>query len=506
MSLIEDMFKQIHKYIIKAFLGPWLVTFLICVFLLLMQFLWKYIDDLVGKGLEWNIILELLFYASLTLVPLALPLSILLATIMTFGGLGEKNELFAMKSCGISLYKIMYPLLVFNIIISLGAFYFSNNLLPYTNLKMRSLLFSIQQQRPEVNIRDGIFTEPVDDFSIKVDRKYRNNNTLEGILIYDHRGMAGSNNVTTAKAGNIKITEDKSILIMELFDGYRYEELKLEKDKKSPNKSRPHQKSKFKKQTVYIELDGLGLDRSNEELFKNGFEMLNNQQLKRAIDSLRISLHKREYDIWYNINKYSLYKGQVEWLNLSNEQKKIAQTNVEELVLDKSAFAFTIDSIYSNLNDNQKNKVIDFALNYSRSAKQYVEVTNEEVLGFERWIVRHQIEWHRKFVLSIACLLFFIIGAPLGAIIRKGGFGLPVIISVFIFLIYYIISITFEKTVRELVLPPEIGMWISSAILLPIGAFLIIRTANDSMRISTHFYSRIRDLFRRKNKISSELK
>ncbi len=500
------MFKQIHKYIIKSFLGPWIITLLICVFLLLMQFLWKYIDDLVGKGLEWNVISELLFYASLTLVPLALPLSILLASIMTFGGFGEKNELFAMKSGGISLYKIMYPLLVFNLLISLGAFYFSNNLLPYTNLKMRSLLFSIQQQRPEVNIRNGIFTDPVDNLSIKVDRKYRNNNTLEGVLIYDHRNTSGNNNVTTAKAGNIKITEDKSILIMELYDGYRYEELQLEKDKKTANKSRPHQKSKFRKQTVYIELDGLGLDRSNEELFKNGFEMLNNKQLEKAIDSLRKSLHKREYDIWYNIKQYSLFKGEAEWLKLNEDQKEIAQIKVENFIIDNNEIYFSIDSIYSNLNDNQQNKVIDFALNYSRAAKQYVEVTNDEVQGYQRWIVRHQIEWHRKFVLSIACLLFYLIGAPLGAIIRKGGFGFPVIVSVFIFLIYYIISITFEKTVRELVLPPEIGMWISTAILLPISIFLIIRTANDSMRVSPHFYLKIRNLFRRKARNNAEIK
>lgn len=492
------MLKQVHKYIIKSFIGPWAVTFLICVFLLLMQFLWKYIDDLVGKGLEWNIIAELLFYASLTLVPLALPLSILLATIMTFGGLGEKNELFGMKSGGISLYRIMYPLLVFNIIISFGAFYFSNNLLPYTNLKMRSLLFSIQQQRPEVNIRNGIFTEPVDNFNIKVDRKYRNNNTLEGVLIYDHRNMSGNSNVTTANAGNIKITEDKSVLIMELFDGYRYEELKLDKDSKKGNKTRPHQKSKFKKQIVYIELDGLGLDRSNEDLFKNGFEMLNNSQLSQAIDSLRKSLHKREYDIFFTINSYSLFKGQASWINLTDEQKQIAQIGAEELMISEPQLVVNIDSMYNSLNQNQKNKVINFALNYSRAAKQYVDVSYIEVDGYERWIVRHQVEWHRKYVLSLACLLFYLIGAPLGSIIRKGGFGLPVIISVFIFLIYYIISITFEKTVRELVLPPEIGMWISSAILVPIGVFLIIRTANDSMRISPHFYQKFKNLFRKK--------
>ena len=494
------MLKKVHKYIITSFLGPWVLTFLICVFLLLMQFLWKYIDDLVGKGLEWTIIVELLFYASLTLVPLALPLSILLATIMTFGSLGEKNELFGMKSGGISLYRIMYPLLVFNMLISLGAFYFSNNLLPYTNLKMRSLLFSIQQQRPEVSIRDGIFTEPVDGFSIKVDRKYRNNNTLEGILIYDHRNKSGNDNVTTAKAGNIKITEDKSVLIMELFDGYRYEELKLEKDNKSPNKTRPHQKSKFKKQTVYIELDGLGLDRSNEDLFKNGYEMLDNTQLKAAVDSLKQTLHKREYDIWFNITEYSLFKGELNWINKTPETEKLAAQEVDALMLTDTIFDFNLDSIYNRLDNQQKNKVIDFALNYSRAAKSYVEITGEEIIGYERWIVRHEIEWHRKFVLSIACLVFYLIGAPLGSIIRKGGFGLPVIISVFIFLIYYIISITFEKMVRELVILPEIGMWISTAILIPVALFLIYKTANDSVRISAHFYSTVTNFFKRKSK------
>jgi lipopolysaccharide export system permease protein len=494
------MLKKLHIYIIKAFLGPWLATFLICVFLLLMQFLWKYIDDLVGKGLEWNVISELLFYASLTLIPLALPLSVLLATIMTYGALGEKNELFAMKSGGVSLYRIMYPLFILNIVLSIGAFYFSNNLLPYTNLKMRSLLFSIQQQRPEVNIRNGIFTEPVDNLSIKVERKYRNNNTLEGILIYDHRDNSGNTNVTTAKAGNIKITEDKSYLILDLSDGYRYEELKLEKEKKSINKKYPHQTSKFKNQIVYIELDGLGLDRNNEDLFKNGFEMLNNNQLKQAVDSLNNNLHKREHDIWFNIVEYSMFKGEHSWLNMTEEEKLIAQTKIDQLLVESDNFKLNIDSIYNNLNNSQKNKVIDFALNFSRSAKQYVEITGDEITGYNRWIARHEIEWHRKYVLSIACLLFYIIGAPLGAIIRKGGFGFPVIISVLIFLFYYIISITFEKTVREMVFAPEFGMWVSTYILIPISIFLTYKAANDSMRISPYFYVKITSFFRRKAK------
>jgi len=191
------MLKRLHLYMLGKFAGPLVLTFLISIFLLLMQFLWKYIDELVGKGLETGVILELLFYASLTLVPLALPLSILLASLMTFGNLGEQYELFAMKSGGISLIRIMYPLVVLTAGIAVGAFFFTNNILPYTNLKMRSLLFSIQQQRPEINLQNGIFTEAVDGFSIKVENKDKNQ-VLHNIMIYDHRAKNGNKNVTTA--------------------------------------------------------------------------------------------------------------------------------------------------------------------------------------------------------------------------------------------------------------------------------------------------------------------
>lgn len=493
------MLKKLHKYLLKSFLGPWIAIFLICVFLLLLQFLWKYIDDLVGKGLEWEIIAELLFYASLTLIPLALPLSVLLATIMTYGNLGERNELFAMKSGGISLYRIMFPLLLFNLFISLGAFYFSNNLLPYTNLKMRSLLYSIQQQRPEVNIRNGIFTQPVSNLSLKVERKHRNNNTLEGILIYDHRNINKATSITTAKYGNIQITKDKAYLILSLEDGYRYEDLSIQKERKVQNNKFSHQSSSFNSQTTYIELDALGLDRSNEELFKSGFEMLNNKQLLYAIDSLKEATIARQKDIWFNIIEYSLFKGKHTWLNLSDEEKIIAQTKVDEYELNE--FNKTnIDSIYNNLNNAQKNKIIDFGLNYASSTKLYVELTRDELVGYNRWVARHEIEWHRKYVLAIACLLFYLIGAPLGAIIRKGGFGLPVIVSVFIFLLYYIISITFEKTAREIVFNPSIVMWISTYALIALSIFLIYKAASDSMRISTHFYENLTAKFKRKSK------
>ncbi|MDY0315919.1 MAG: LptF/LptG family permease, partial [Bacteroidales bacterium] len=425
------------------------------------------------------------------------PLSILLATIMTYGNLGEKNELFAMKSGGISLYRIMYPLFFLNLLISIVAFSFSNNLLPYTNLKMRTLLYNIQQQRPEINLQSGIFTQPVSDLSIKVERKKRKTNNLEDILIYDHRNKKQSTSITTAKQGSIHITEDKAFLILDLQDGNRYEDLDFNKN--INNNKYPHQSASFKSQTAYIELDALGMDQANEDLFKNSFDMLNNKQLIVTIDSLKESLNKRKNDIYFNISEYSLFKGKHTWLNMNEDELEIANTEVDELSITDLK-NIHVDSIFNDLNLAQKNKVLDFGLNYASSTKLYVELTKDELDGYKRYIARHRIEWHRKYVLAIACVLFYLIGAPLGAIIRKGGFGLPVIVSVFLFLIYYVISITFEKTTREAVFEPILGMWMSTYVLIPLAGFLIYKAATDSMRISTHFYSNLKSKFKRKTK------
>lgn len=448
-----------------------------------MQFLWRYIDDLVGKGLDFSIIFELMFYASFSLVPLALPLAGLLASIMAMGKFGETNELFAMKSGGVSLYRIMAPLLAFNIVISVAAFIFSNNIMPYTNLKMRSLLFGIQQQRPEVIIQNGIFVEPADDIFIKVDQKTRNND-LNGVLIYDHRGTSTPNNVTMASSGNIMITEDNSMMILELHDGTRHEDIKGSKYQ--------HQSSKFDRQVTYLELDATGIDKNNEEFFKGGYEMLNNQQLKYTMDSLYVALSDREQEICGNFKRFQIYKGitDVYGNNMPSMCPKAPPLNITaegELVVSK----IKIDTLLSMMDNVQKERVYEFAVNYSRSANTYLNIVSDEIDGTRRWIVRHEIEWYRKYSLSLACLLFCLIGIPLGSIIRKGGFGLSTVVSVFIFLLYYIISTTFESTVKELVTPTYIGMWISSIILLPIGIYLVVSVANDNLRINPRVMNKI---------------
>ena len=490
--------KRLHRYILRAFIGPWIITFLLCVFILLMQFLWRYIDDLVGKGLDFSIILELMFYASFSLVPLALPLAGLLASIMAMGKLGETNELFAMKSGGVSLYRIMAPLVVFNLIITVAAFFFSNNLMPYTNLKMRSLLFGIQQQRPEVIIQNGIFVEPADDISIKVDSKSRNND-LNGVLIYDHRSSSTPNNVTMAATGNILVTEDNSMMILELHNGTRHEDVKGNKYQ--------HQSSKFERQVTYLELDATGIDKNNEDFFKGGYEMLDNQQLSITIDSLNNALCAREQEICGNFKRFQIFKGITEVYSNGNATYSWAKCAPYRITLENDSVAdkIHIDTIMSKIDRKQKEQVYEFGINYSRSANTYINIVADEVVGTRGWIARHEIEWYRKYALSVACLLFCLIGIPLGSVIRKGGFGLSLVVSVLIFLLYYILSTTVESTVKELVTPASIGMWVSSMVLLPVGIYLVIAVANDNLRINPRVLNRILNLLKfRRKKIGDE--
>lgn len=477
------MIKISHKYVTKSFILPLIATFFICVFILLMQFLWKYIDDLVGKGLEWYIIAELLFYAALVLVPMALPLAVLLASIMTFGNLGENNELFAMKSGGISLYRIMAPLFIAAIVISIASYLFSNNILPYTNLKMRSLLMSIQHQRPEISIQNGIFSEPVEYFSIKADK---NNKTgvLKNILIYDHRKNSTNNNVTTAETGTFKITEDKAFLIIDLQNGHQYEEVKSKN-----SKSLQFQRNSFKHQRSYIQLDNIGLDRDNEDFFKDNFEMLNNQQLRQNIDSIKNNLNTSLFYASKNTFSYYLMK-------YLPKKENILVDSIPPIVVNPHNF-YDFDSIYNSLNKIQKKEIINKMINDARSTKISYEIAQDELNSNLRLIARHEIEWYRKFTYALACLIFFIIGASLGAIIRKGGFGVPVIISIAFFLSYYIISIAFENAVRELVFTSFFGMLASTFILIPIAAVLAIKATNESLGFA-NFYKNIIIKFKKK--------
>jgi len=430
-----------------------------------MQFLWKYVDDLVGKGPEWYVISELLFYASSTFVPLALPLAILLSSLMTFGNLGENYELVAMKASGISLRRIMKPLIILSIVISFAAFVFSNSVLPFANLKFHSLLYDVRQQKLTLNIKEGIFYNGIEGFTIRISEKDQEKNIIKDVMIYNQTDRMGNIKLTTARWGKMELTPDKSTLIFHLFDGYNYEEIVNQKNYKN---TRPFQRSKFREQTRRFSGLDFALNRTDEQLFRNNYQMMNLAQLATFKDSLDAELTLRKKNLNKSLNDRFVYFNKVDTIFFNQDSATI--------------FSLKADTVYNIDNEDRETmmKALDFALQSARSAKNNLEFSTTDFEKREERIRKHEIERQRKFTLSIACFILFFIGAPLGAIIRKGGLGMPVVVSILFFVIYHIISITGEKYARAGVLQPEIAMWMASGILLPLGIFLTYKATTDA--------------------------
>jgi lipopolysaccharide export system permease protein len=462
--------KKVYLLVIKSYLGPLILTFFVSVFILLMQFLWKYIDDLVGKGLEWYIVLELLFYASSTFVPMALPLAILLSSIMTFGNLGEHYELVAMKSSGISLWKIMRPLIILSIVISGIAFYFSNNVLPIANLKFKSLLYDVRNQKLAFDIKEGIFYDGIEGFVMRVGKKENDDRTIRDVMIYNHMEKYGNTDLTVADSGRMESTADGRFLVFHLFRGYNYQE---KTDQKDYRQNLQFQKTRFEEEYRRFDLSGFAMTRTDENLFKNNYSMLNLSQLKYAIDSLGQQYGSKKDDFSKNFDKHYQYLS----------------------TLDSAAYAGLTDSdsLLSPLegfSSSEKTTIIQRALNKARGVKSNIEWHVSDYESKREWLAKHMVAWHKKFTLSFACLVLFFIGAPLGAIIRKGGIGLPVVVSVLFFVLFHIITITGEKSAIAGALSIEFGMWIASVVLLPLGIFLTIKATSDSPLLDFDIWKR----------------
>ncbi len=458
--------KKLTLLVIKSFAGPMLTTFIISIFVLLMQFLWKYIDDLVGKGLEWYIIVKLMLYVSITLVPLALPLALLLASIMTFGNLAEHFELTAFKSAGVSLQRVMRPLVVTAVLISISAFIFSNNILPYANLKMNALLYDVRQQKPALLIQEGIFYNGIDGYSIKIGQKDRDGQTIHNIMIYDHTENRGNTKVILADIGKMAMSDDERYLILNLVKGYSYEE----KDNRPGKNSRPMMRTEFEEETIRMDLSSFKMTRTNEQLFRDNYQMLNLNQLSEASDSIERKIVERK-----NNFKGVLFPA----LNIDTLKAK-----------DLRSINFKEKSFIANFPRDRRAGIASTALYGARNIRSLTEDTFRDLDAKSRTLARHNIEWQRKFTLSFACLILFFIGAPLGAIIRKGGLGMPMVVSIFFFVVFHIISITGEKFAREEVIPAWKGMWVASAVLLPVGLFLAYKATTDSALFDTDSYLR----------------
>ena len=473
--------KKLHLFILKSYLGPLFMTFFISMFILVMQFLWRYIDDLVGKGLEFHVLAELLFYASVQVVPMALPLAILLASLMAFGNLGENYELTAIKAAGVSLPRTMAPLIALTVSISIGAFWFSNNIMPVANLKLFSLLYSVKQARPELDIKERIFYDGVDDFRIKIDEKDQKTGMMHNLMIYDHRDKINRNtNVTLADSGKMQISDEKNYIMLTLYNGITYDE-KVGFDKRRMNErdKQFYRRDKYDDQTVLIELQGMNFAKTDESLFKSLDRMKNLSQLKKDEDSLITEQGKYITELSRQADNFYFQKGRYHYRNKQMDLNKMID----------STSTLNIDSLFNKLTPDQKKTTYESAIRAAQDHKLNIDEKMSYIDREQKKINRHQMELHRKFTLSFACLIFFFIGAPLGAIIRKGGLGMPVVISVLFFIFYYIIDTMGAKFAREGVWQVYQGMWLSSAILAPIGIFLTYKSSTDSALLNSEAYT-----------------
>lgn len=460
--------KKLHSYILRTYLGPMVMTFFIVMFILLLQFLWKYIDDLVGKGLGLGVIAELLLYASAGLMPMALPLATLLASLMTMGNLGEHNEILAMKSAGISLPRILLPLFILSIMITGFAFFAADSIVPVATLKMRTLIYSVQQQRPDIVIRPGVFFNDISGYSLRVGSRDEETQLLHDVLIYDHSAGRGNVAVTRADSGYITITPSQTHMVIELFNGTLYEELE-EEPFSGGEVTYAGRTTTFAREKVIRPLEGYGFHRSNEELFEQSFHVMNTRQLSTTFDSLQ-RIYQRLLDEQYDdLQRGGLFS---------------VAANDSVAPRDTIAVVAGLDSLPRML----QARVVSTAIERAQELKIRLYNYGSDLDYRQRGAIRYDIEYHRKYSLSLACMLFFLIGAPLGAIIRKGGLGVPVIVSVLFFVAYYVLSITGEKFVRELLWGVTRGMWGSSFILLGIALFLVYKATTDSVLFSVDWY------------------
>lgn len=444
-------------------------------------------DEMIGKGVGVLLLLQLLVYISTTLVPLALPLAVLLSSIMTFGNMGENFELVAIKSSGISLLRFMQPLFIFIVFVSVLAFVFANNVIPVANLKALSLLYDVRNSKPTLNIRADQFNNDIQGYSIRVGSKDKDGKKIRDVMIYDHSDMVGNNKLVMAKEGEMIATPDKQRLIFRLKDGWQYHE-GYENGAHNFTQVRMH----FDEWDKVFDLSGFKFTRSNEDGFKNANQMMNVAQLVENIDSLK----KNQQHSAANINSYLAPYLILETQSKERDQMKIA-------LAQKGYTTREYDSSFSELIvDSLRKPVLQAVINNVRNFKSLMDVTALDYKLQTENYLRYEIELHRKFTLSFACLLLFLIGAPLGAIIRKGGLGMPLVVAVAFFVAFHILNISGEKLAKSESVAAWLGMWMSSIALLPV-AFVLIKAARNDSRIFTadwykKLYRSITDLVKRK--------
>jgi lipopolysaccharide export system permease protein len=451
--------KKLHQLIVSSFFRTFFPTLVIVMFILLMQFIWLYVDELVGKGLEWQVIAELLFYWSASLIPQAMPLAVLLASIMTFGNLGETYELVAAKAAGISIWKMFKPMYVAMFGIAIFGIFVSNVLIPVANLKSRALLYDVREKKPSLAITEGVFYNGIQGITMRVGKKDKVTQEMSNIVIYDRRANTTHSTIISAKKGTMTLSEDGRFLFFSLFDGARYEELE---NQRNYYQSYPHSTTYFNEEKITFDLSILNFNRTDEDLFKHNYEMLNFFELSFYSDSLKVVKYKKALELNNYVKPYHFF--------LKNDSS----------IKNNKPLNSTQDTILNIFEARLYDNIITNAENNVRTVKNIVSYAVNEQKETIKSISRYDIEWHKKFVLAVACIIMFFIGAPLGSIIRKGGFGLPVVVAILLYLAYHIVSISGEKAAKTLAWTPLMGIWIGVIALTPLGFFLSYQASNDS--------------------------
>jgi len=492
--------KRLDMYVLRNFLGLFVLTLVICIFILLMQFVWLHVRDLVGKGVELSVLTEFFVYAVASVVPLSLPLAVLLASLISFGNLGEQVELTAMKAAGVSLFRIIRPLVAAVLVICAGAFYFSNNILPVTQVKLWTLIFSLRQKSPELDIPEGEFYDGISGYHIYVRHKNPRRAMLYDMMIYDYSKGFRDATVMVADSGKIVFSDDKRYLLLHLYSGESFENLNRKQQRATgTTKNIPYRRESFAEKQILIDFN-TELNRMDESILADQHVSKDTRQLIHSIDSVRtLSVEKGgEQSRQLVQSRYLGRDRHTLEVNMEMEEKQALRVSEAQAEGKDWMEQYNPDSLFASFSDVNKEKVLTIALDRARAQRDQIDYNAIVLDDYQRYIRRHEVELHRKFTLAFACLIFFFIGAPLGAIIRKGGLGTPVIISVVLFIFYYIIDNTGYKMAREAIWPCWAGMWLSSFVLLPIGIFLTYKAATDSALFNPEAWVKLLDPFKKK--------
>lgn len=482
--------KRLYTFMLQTFLPMFFMTFGISLFVLLMQFVWRYVDEIVGKGLDMSVLAQLFFYAALTFVPMAMPLGVLLASLMTFGNLGERFELLAMKASGISLLRIMRPLIIVSILISILSFVFLNNVIPVAQVKMYTLLYSIREKSPEVEIPEGVFYKGIPGVNVYVDSKDRDTGLFLDMLLYDYSAGFENARVILADSGRLKMSADRLYYILSLYSGESFENLQSQTgaNRRSATEAVPYRRESFVTKDILIEYDE-NFEVSDESFMQNQYIGKNLASLSHSIDSMSVQVDSVKQENALNLYNMSYVR------TLKNTRSGATQLNIAGNTAEKeedaeklAARSLTFQQAYDAKTAGERSSLLNRAKQSIESTKTDYLFRSMTVSDDAKRIIRHYTEMHKKFTSSVACLLFFFIGAPLGAIIRKGGLGTPVVISVLLFIFYYVIDTLGFKMARDAIWEPWEGMWLSAFVLFPLGIFLTYKAVKDSTLLDADTY------------------